>query len=289
MLQEANKMIMNLSLQTNLDTADSSDHVSSAQAIAKGLKEGHTAEKPGYWLHLSGTGILTWYDHVNNREGVTPVAEQIYYDVDGVDRLVNLPDDAPHRDVDKIVLGAASDAVKIAIICPPLIYGTGLGVGNQKSAQLPFLVETGLDDGYVPIIKPGKTEWDNVNIHDLGDLYVKFVDATQDPSKNKNPEIFGPNAFFLAANGVHVFSELAEKVAEEIKKQGYNKDVSVKHTTLAELLKLKGDILIVYGFAFSSRGVPQRAKKYLGWEPKGISVEDAVAETVQVLAKVRGL
>ncbi|KAM0260791.1 hypothetical protein ACHAQJ_002557 [Trichoderma viride] len=272
-----------------IHTADSSDHASSARAIAKGLEEGHTTEKPGYWLHLSGTGILTWYDHANNRAGEAPVPEQIYYDVDGVDRLLHLPDEAPHRDVDKIVLAAASDAVKITILCPPLIYGKGLGVGNQKSVQLPYLVELGLTDGYVPIVKPGKTEWDNVHVNDLGDLYVKLVDATQDPSKNKNPEIFGPNGFFFAANGVHQFSKLAEKVTEEIKTQGYSNKVSVKHLSLAELRELKGENLVVNTYGLSSRGVPQRAKKYLGWEPKGISVEDAVAETVQILAKARGL
>jgi hypothetical protein len=40
----------------NSDTADSSDHEGAARAIAAGLAEGHTAEKPGYWLHTGGTG-----------------------------------------------------------------------------------------------------------------------------------------------------------------------------------------------------------------------------------------
>lgn len=42
------------------DTADSSDNVPSASAIAKGLAAGHSKEKPGYWIHISGTGILQW-------------------------------------------------------------------------------------------------------------------------------------------------------------------------------------------------------------------------------------
>lgn len=32
----------------------------SAKAIAKGLAAGHTAERPGYWLHICGTGMLLW-------------------------------------------------------------------------------------------------------------------------------------------------------------------------------------------------------------------------------------
>jgi len=31
------------------DTADSSDHVNAANAIAKGLTRGHTKENPGFW------------------------------------------------------------------------------------------------------------------------------------------------------------------------------------------------------------------------------------------------
>lgn len=49
-----------------------------------------------------------------------------YDDLEGVDKLTSLPDDAFHRDVDKVVLEAGikySDNVKIAIVCPPTIYG----------------------------------------------------------------------------------------------------------------------------------------------------------------------
>lgn len=47
-------------LMVRADTADSADDVPSATAIAKGLAAGHTAEKPGYWLHICGTGLLLW-------------------------------------------------------------------------------------------------------------------------------------------------------------------------------------------------------------------------------------
>lgn len=45
------------------DTAESSDDVPSAKAIAKGLSAGHSAEKPGYWIHICGTAILGWVRH----------------------------------------------------------------------------------------------------------------------------------------------------------------------------------------------------------------------------------
>ncbi|RFU81579.1 nadp-binding domain [Trichoderma arundinaceum] len=272
-----------------IHTADSSDHASGALAIAKGLKQGHTAEKPGYWLHLSGTGILTWYDLVNKRGGEGPLPEQKYYDIDGIERLQTLPDEAPHRDVDKIVQGAASDSVKILILCPPLIYGKGSGISNQQSVQLPNLIEITLKEGFAPIVGAGKTEWDNVHVDDLGDLYVKLVDATQDPSKNNNPEIFGPNGYFFAANGTHAFAKLAEQVAGEVKKQGYKADVPTKSVSLVELQGLKGYAPVSGSFGLNSKGVPQRAKKYLGWEPKAAAIEDTIAEAVHVKAKSLGL
>jgi len=58
------------------DTADSSDNLPAARAIAKGLSAGHTDEKPGYWIHVSGTSILQWYDWDNDRYGQSPLPEQ---------------------------------------------------------------------------------------------------------------------------------------------------------------------------------------------------------------------
>jgi hypothetical protein len=42
------------------DTAHSADDAPSAKAIAKGIAAGHTAEAPGVYIHVCGTGLLTW-------------------------------------------------------------------------------------------------------------------------------------------------------------------------------------------------------------------------------------
>jgi hypothetical protein len=39
-------------------TADASDHEGAAQALTKGLASGHSKEKPGFYLHTGGAGIL---------------------------------------------------------------------------------------------------------------------------------------------------------------------------------------------------------------------------------------
>ncbi|KAL7943165.1 hypothetical protein V8C42DRAFT_329874 [Trichoderma barbatum] len=273
-------------------TADSSDHVPSALAIAKGLEKGHTAEKPGYWLHLSGTGILTWYDFVNGREGEPPLPEQKYHDINDIERIHNIDIRGPHRNVDKIVIeAAASPALKVAILCPPLLYGKGSGAGNTQSIQIPTLVDMTLSEGFAPIVGAGKNEWDYVHIDDLGDLYVKIFDATQDPSKNTNPEIFGPNGYFYCPYGTLSFTKIAERIAEEIKKQGFLTDVPLKSVTFAEQVKLKGYAPVAETLGHNSKGVGERASKYLGWAPKqsaSASVEDDVAAVVSQRAKQLG-
>lgn len=120
----ANELCSTALIHTAADTADASDHVGAAEAIAAGLVAGHTKDKPGYWLHTGGTGILTYED--SDRGVYGEKSDKVYNDLDGVDELVNLPDHAFHRNVDKIVLEAGTkhaDVVKTALVCPPTIYG----------------------------------------------------------------------------------------------------------------------------------------------------------------------
>lgn len=55
-----------------IDTADASDNEGAARAIAKGLTAGHNAENPGFWLHISGAGILCWKDMETQTYGEAP-------------------------------------------------------------------------------------------------------------------------------------------------------------------------------------------------------------------------
>ena len=110
-----------------LHAADASDHEGAAKAIAAGLLGGHSKDNPGFWLHTGGTGILTFEDAKNGCK--SQWSEKQYNDWTGVDELTNLPDNAFHRNVDKIVLEAGEkngDVIKTALICPPTIYGSSL-------------------------------------------------------------------------------------------------------------------------------------------------------------------
>ncbi|XXH02550.1 hypothetical protein Hte_008926 [Hypoxylon texense] len=256
-----------------IHTADSADNVPSAKAIAKGLAAGHTAEKPGYWIHLCGTGILTWYDAAHERYGQAPIPEQKYHDIDDVERIVSLPDTAIHRDVDKVVLAANdSPAVKTLIVGPPTIYGQGRGPTNQRSIQVPGIVDFTLKNGFAPIQAPGLTEWDNVHIHDLGDFFVLAVDAALDPAKSQDPEIFGPRAYFFLESGTHRWSDVSKWVAAEAAKQGLIPEPIAKEIDIPRL-------------GTNSKSVAARARKYLGWEAKGPSLRETIPEVVAFEAK----
>ncbi|EGX91332.1 nucleoside-diphosphate-sugar epimerase, putative [Cordyceps militaris CM01] len=270
-----------------IHTADSSDNVPGATAIAMGLEQGHTPENPGYWIHLCGTSILTWYDQKHGREGEPPLPEQTYSDIDDVERLVTLPDSAHHRNVDILVQETISDAVKVAIICPPTIYGEGLGPVNTRSIQVPNLAKTTLKEGYAPVVGKGETEWDNVHVDDLADLFVKLLDATQDPSKKKNPEIFGLHGYFFASNGVHKWSEVAQWILDEAAKQGYHSGAATKTVSLKQAESIAGPSASSLGR--NSKGIPQRAEKYLGWKPKGPDLKSTIAATVTDEAKALNL
>lgn len=270
-----------------IDTADSSDDVASAEAIAKGLKEGHTAEKPGYWIHVSGTAILCWYDARNERYGEAPLPEQAYNDVTSIEKLRNLPDDAFHRNVDKIVQASNTDAVRTAIVCPPTIYGSGRGAVNTRSMQVPNLAKAALEKGFVPIVGAGKTEWDHVHVDDLGEMMSQLAGASQDSSKRDDREIFGPNGYFFVENGTHKWGEVAKWVAAEASRQGYLPEALTKTVSRTEV-----DNTSLAGaptWSINSKGKAQRAKERLGWKATGVSLRDTIGEIVKVEAKALGL
>lgn len=111
-------------LTSILDTADASDHLDAAQAIVRGALEGHDEEHPVYYLHTSGTGILSFVDTENGVYGER--RDKVYNDLEGVQEILSFPDHAFHRNVDKLVLGAGAEhskVLKAAVISPTTVYG----------------------------------------------------------------------------------------------------------------------------------------------------------------------
>ncbi|KAL4730164.1 hypothetical protein ACLX1H_002196 [Fusarium chlamydosporum] len=134
-------------------TAESADSPGAAKDIAKGRFSSHTVENLGYYLHLSGAGILTWYDIKHKRYGEPPLPKQKYND-----RILELPGEAIHKNVEDIVQSIDSDIVKCIIVSPPVIYGARRGIFHKHSFAVTEIVRATFDLGYTPIIGAGKAK-----------------------------------------------------------------------------------------------------------------------------------
>lgn len=204
-----------------------------------------------------------------------------------VSELTSLPDSAFHRDIDKIVLAAASDATKVAIVCPPTIYGDGRGPGNQSSRQVVVLVKTALEQGKTPKIGRGLSEWDHVHVNDLADLFVLLAEAAAKNDKSLDSKLWGKDVYYLAENGNHVWGDVSKWVAEDAYKKGFLKSEEVEAMDPDKAKEIAGFEALSWGL--NSRGQAKRAREYLGWKPHGRSLKDSIPLMVDAEAKEQGL
>ncbi|KAI4594576.1 hypothetical protein KJ359_007664 [Pestalotiopsis sp. 9143b] len=259
-----------------IHTADASDHEGAARAIAAGLAAGHSASKPGFWLHTSGTGILTFKDQLSGRLGEQD--DKVFNDWAGVAELTNLPDEAFHRDIDKIVLESGSDAVRIAVVCPPTIYGPGRGPVSGRSRQAYQLAKMILTKGVAPIVGKGHAHWNSVHVQDLADAYVLLAEAAA--AKNLSDELWNERGYFLAENGEFVWGEYSRLMAKKAHELGYLKEAP-KDLSLSkdEALEFAGFEAVSWGL--NSRGKAERLAKTLGWKPHRPSIEDEIPRILE--------
>ncbi|KAG9662957.1 NAD(P)-binding protein, partial [Aureobasidium melanogenum] len=261
-----------------IHTADASDHEGAAKAIAEGLASGHSASKPGYWLHTGGTGILTYFDSSADKLGEH--TDKVFDDLDGVDELIGLPKDAFHKNVDEIVINAgtnASGVIKTAIVCPPTIYGDGRGPSLTRGRQVYELAKTVLDIQAAPIIGGGKAMWNNVHVHDLSRAFVLLVEEAA--KNNTDTKLWGKNGYYFTENGEHVWGDLSKVIAESAKQQGLLKEVKTEQMDMETAKKTAGFEAISWGW--NSRGKARRFKEVLGWKPQERSIEDEVPTIVK--------
>ena len=279
------------------DAADASDHEGAARAIAAGLARSHTKEKPGYWLHTGGTGILCYKDSANDFATLGQWTDEQYDDLAGVEKVVNLPDEAFHRNVDKIVLKAGTknkDVVKTVIVCPPTIYGqschvtlcewvnadyvgTGRGPVSGRGRQVYEMGKLILSKSLIPVVGQGKARWNNVHIEDLSDLYLLLLERAI--AQDSNNDIWGSHGYMFAENGEHVWSDLAHTMSQEAEQQGLIKNAKVGALSKDAALDQAGFEAVSWGL--NSRAKAKRAREFLGWKPHRASLEQTVPEIVR--------
>ena len=270
------------SLLESTDAADASDHEGAAKAIAAGLAKGHSKSRPGYWLHTGGTGILTYTDSKDNFAGLGTWTDKEYNDLSGIEELTTLPDEAFHRNVDKIVLetGIQHDAngVKTIIVCPPTIYGKGRGPVSTRGRQTYELAHLILTKQYIPIVGAGKSRWNNIHVFDLSLCFLLLAEAAA--AGDINPEIWGAKGYIFTENGEHIWSDLARHIATQARKLGFvDKALEEGQLGKDEALEQAGFEAVSWGL--NSRGKAERARKHLGWQPKEVSIEEEVSNILK--------
>jgi len=258
------------------------DHEGAAAALVEGLaaREGGA---PGWPVHTSGTGILTVGDVVAGRCGGE--GGDVFDDWEGVGAVTELPDEAWHRKVDKIVLGAATHGnVKTAIVCPPTIYGVGRGPDKTDSDQWPRMAEAALQRGKGFCVGEGKNRWTHVHVHDLSDLFLRLIDAAV---KQGGDATWNDKGYYFCESGEYVWEDMAKKIAAESKKQGFIKTDEIDH-----LSKEEADELTPHGSAkwgMNSRCKAIRGNKLLGWKPTSPSPVEELPGMVKIAAEKLGL
>lgn len=234
--------------------------------------------RPGYWIHVSGTGILTYTDAQARRFGEW--SDKQYNDWTGVEELTSLPDEAFHRNVDQIVLGTSDghgDAVRTAVVCPPTIYGLGRGPVSGRSRQVYELAKLILQDQTVPLIGSGKARWNNVHVADLSNLFLALVEAAV--RKDNRAEVWNKQGYYFAENGEMIWQDIARLIGAEAVKSKLLSDPKETPLDYDSVMKRVGWEGVSWGL--NSRAKAERARKLLGWSPKEQSIEAEIPLIVQ--------
>ncbi|KAI8231097.1 hypothetical protein K4K55_006331 [Colletotrichum sp. SAR 10_96] len=238
-------------------------------------------QRPGWYIHTSGTGILTIEDGRAKTCGTHRT--KVYDDWDGVSELLNLPDDAFHRNVDKIVtdtIAWPSKDFKTAIVCPCCIYGPGRGPGNTKSVQVYTLATTVLKRGKGIRIGDGENIWHQVHVQDLSNLYLALAEAA---ASGGSKATWDDEGYYLAENGSFSWGDVEKAVAQAVFEKG------LINTSELDVLDWddtdKVDPAGPYKWGSNSRGLATRASKLLGWKPVQPKLMDLIGDIVELQAQ----
>jgi nucleoside-diphosphate-sugar epimerase len=200
------------------------------------------------FLHTSGSSIVG--DMAAGARG-----DKVYQDDTPIQPL---PGRAARVAIDRLVLAAATNGVRAAVMCPTMIYGRGRGV-HQDSVQVPRLIALAKKYGAGRHVGRGENIWSNVHVDDLVSLYLLAL--------QKAPA----GAFYYAENGENSYREIAAAISRMLGFGGRTQPLSMQKA-VAEL----GEAAANYSFGSNSRVRAVRARRELGWKPNGPALLDEI-------------
>jgi len=263
------------------------DDLPAVQAILRGLRKRHaTIGDLPILIHTSGTGVLSTVANGNFTR------ELIYDDLDA-DQIETIPKDALHRDVDLPIVEADKEGyVRTYIVVPSTIYSLAsnplveAGIQNPRSIQIPQLIQYSIDRGQAGVVGKGVSLWPDVDIDDLGDLYITLFDAiVNDPEKVGH----GREGFYFGENGEHPWYDISKEIARVLHEKGLSKTDEPTSFTDEELIKYWGSLDAGNYSGSNSRCRANRSRS-IGWKPKKTS-KDMIASIkpeIEYYLKIRG-
>ncbi|PYH88272.1 hypothetical protein BO71DRAFT_423799 [Aspergillus ellipticus CBS 707.79] len=236
------------------------DHVGAAKAIAKGAAH-HPPDRP------------CW------------VRKKVYGDWDGVHELLNLPDDAYHRDVEKVIIEAGRgdpSRVKTVIVSPLTVYGVGRGYIKKSGIQVELLCAAVLQRQKKILVGESKNVWSQVHVQDLSEVFLALGEAAAAGGGSVTWEDKG---YYLADNGDYVWGDVERAAARVAFEKGLIPSDEVLPFDESELTSSNlGYVLFSWGSNSRSRGV--RTRKLLGWEPKKPLLVDSIPDIFAAAVEV---
>ncbi|KAL0954820.1 hypothetical protein HGRIS_003765 [Hohenbuehelia grisea] len=209
-------------------------------------------------------------------------------------QMATLPPSQLHREIDLAILEADQAGfyptilsaitlqltmhdlgyVRTHIVLPSTIYGIAkgrlydLGISNPQSIQIPGMIYVSLARGQGGMIGDGKNLWPNVEIDDLGDLYIALFDAVLNNSDTGH----GLDGYYFGENGEHSLYDIGKSIAQALFDLGKGQSPEPTPFTEEDIRKYFGGSKYL-GSNSRCRGNHSRA---IGWKPKK-TTEDLLA------------
>ncbi len=153
-----------------------------------------------------------------------------------------------------LVLAAASSGLRPVVIRPGIVYGGGRGIVSD-------FIKDALN-GIVRVVGPGKNRWPCVYDHDLGDLYVRILEAP-----------LASGVFHANDEADERVSDIVEAIAGQVPQRP-----DIRNMPMAEARKKLGTRADALALDQKVRSPKARA---LGWAPSLPGVANSVARLVE--------
>ncbi|KAI0166688.1 hypothetical protein GGR52DRAFT_555152 [Hypoxylon sp. FL1284] len=253
-----------------------------------------TTGRDVHFLHTTGakvfsshTGAPTDRPLLDNDPGL--------YDVQKSQQAPIKPVQTPIETNNVVIEEAEKHGVRSYIFVPCIVYGKGLGFGNQISIQTVAIVQAAKAMRRVYRVDSDKPTWPVCHVLDNTNLYLELLRKIL---SGGNPG-YGKNGYYLASSGSVSWDDLYDAMAVALKKRNIIDDTSVvmasdeNFNEMAKAFKYPPEITPRQWVSFSIGGKCTFTARHgyeLGWKPQYAPshiLEDADAEVEHILKNLK--